>query len=124
MTNPVEVVGVYEVPDAPDALLIEVVAAELPKELDLGGFTQEDPGQPVDNWQVPWMEQWLDETGEHIVGEPFDPPPDDLASSRVVFFLHFVALDRPLMTPTGSVVLPKPAPLPSRLAGVEYEPVD
>ena len=70
------------------------------------------------------MEQWLDESGENIVSEPFDPPPDNLASSRLVFFLHHVALERPLLTHAGPVALPAKADLPPRLAGVEYEPVD
>ena len=82
-----------------DALLIEVAAGGAPSELDLGGFTQEEPGRPRDDWQVPWMEQWLDESG-------------------------YVAPNRPLITPAGPIELPQPAPLPARLAGVQYEPVD
>jgi hypothetical protein len=70
------------------------------------------------------MEQWLDENGENIVTEPFDPPPENVAASRLVFFLHYVALDRPLITPAGEVPLPPPVQLPSRLEGVEYDPVD
>ena len=119
----VEIVGVYEVPSAPEALLIEVAASVPPDELDVGGVTQEEPGRPRDNWQAPWMEQWLDESGANIVSEPFDAP-DNMATSRLVFFLHYVALDRPLVTPTGDVPLPSPVALPSRLAAVEYDPVD
>ena len=124
MPSDVEVVGAYEVPGAENALLIEVAAAVPPAVLDVGAFTQEEPGQPRDNWQVPWMEQWLDESGEKIVTEPFDPPPENLATSRLVFFLHYVALDRPLITPEGEVPVPSPSPLPSRLHAVEYDPVD
>ena len=124
MPSPIEVVGVYDVPDAPDALLIEVASQDAPDELDVGEFTQEEPGQPRENWQAPWMEQWLDVSGDNIASEPFEPPPDDLASSRLVFFLHYVALDRPLLTPAGPVPLPAKTDLPQRLAGVEYEPVD
>lgn len=124
MPSSIEVVGVYDVPEAPDALLIEVIAQDSPEELDVGAFTQEGPGQPQDSWQAPWMERWLDESGENIVSEPFDPPPDNLASSRLVFFLHYVALDRPLLTLAGPVPLPAKTDLPPRLAGVEYEPVD
>jgi hypothetical protein len=124
MPSAVEVIGVYEVPSARDALLIEIAAAAPPADLDVGAFTQEEPGQPRDNWQAPWMEQWLDESGESIVSEPFDAPPDDIATSRLVFFLHYVALDRPLITPTGEVPLRDPVALPPRLSAVEYGPVD
>lgn len=124
MPSEIAVVGVYELPDAPDALLIEVASPDSPDDLDVAAFTQEEPGQPEDNWQVPWMEQWLDPSGDSIVSEPFDPPPDNLASSRLVFFLHYVVLDRPLRTPAGPIALPAPTDLPPRLAGIEYEPVD
>jgi hypothetical protein len=124
MTSRIEVVGVYEIPDAPHAVLIEIAVDTRPDDLDLGAFTQEEPGQPRENWQAPWMEQWLNESGERIVSEPFDPPPDNLTSSRVVFFLHYVSFDRPLITPAGEVALPAKAPLPPRLSAVEYEPVD
>jgi hypothetical protein len=120
----VDVVWVYQVPSAPDALLIEVAAPVPPDELDLGGFTQEVPEQPRENWQAPWMEQWLDESGENFFGEPFDAPPEGMTTSRLVFYLHYVARDRPLLTPTGDVPLPSPVALPPRLSAVEYEPVD
>jgi hypothetical protein len=124
MPTDVEVIGTYEVPTAENALLIEVAAAVAPSELDVGAFTQEEPGQPRENWQAPWMEQWLDESGENILTEPFDAPPENLTTSRLVFFLHYVALDRPLVTPAGEVPLPAPLQLPSRLQAVEYDPVD
>ena len=55
MADAVEVVGVYEVPDAPDAHLIELRSPTPPEDLDVGEFTQEEPGQPRENWQTPWM---------------------------------------------------------------------
>ncbi len=123
--NPlIEVVGVYVVPDAADARLVEVVADLPPHDLDLGLFTQEEPSQPRENWQAPWMEQWLDETGERVLTEPFDSPPEGLDKSRVVFFLHYLSPDRPLITPEGEVPLPPPSLMPARLSDVEYEAVD
>jgi hypothetical protein len=120
----IQVVGVYEVEGAVDAWLIEVRATTPPEQLEVGAFTQEDPDQPRDNWQAPWMERWLDPGGDEALTEEFDPPPEGLADSRLVFFLHFVAFDRPLLTPTGPVELPAPSLLPERLAGIRYEPVD
>ena len=92
--------------------------------MDLDAFTQKEPGRPREDWQAPWMEQWCSESGERIVTEPFDPPPDDLTSSRVVFFLHHISFGRPLLTPAGEAALPATTPLPPRLSAVEYEPVD
>lgn len=120
----VDVVGVYEVPDAADAHLIELRVAVPPEQLDVGTFTQEEPGEPRDNWQVPWMEVWLDPASGEALTEPFDAPPDGLRESRLAFFLHFLSFERALLTLAGPVELPPPAPLPDRLAAVEYEPVD
>lgn len=120
----VEVVGVYAVPGAPDAHLVEVRAPTPPEELDVGAFTQEVPDEPRENWQAPWMERWLDASGEELLTEEFDPPPEGLSESRLVFFLHLLSFDRPLLTPAGPVQLPSPADLPERLSAVRYEPVD
>jgi hypothetical protein len=124
MDGSVEVVGVYEMPNAPHAHLVEVRSPTPPEDLDLGEFTQEEPGQPRDNWQAPWMERWLDPTGELVLTEEFDPPPGGLSESRLVFFLHHLSFDWPLLTPSGSLELPAPTAAPPRLAGVGYEPVD
>jgi hypothetical protein len=124
MAEAVELVGVYEVPNAPHAHLVEVRSATPPEDLDVGEFTQEEPGQPRENWQAPWMERWLDPSGERVLTEEFDPPPDGLPQSRLVFFLHYLSFDRPLLTPAGSLELPAPTAAPSRLAVVGYEPVD
>ena len=123
LTGEVEVVGVYEVSDAADAHLIEVRSSMPPEELDIGGFTQEEPGRPRADWQVPWMEHWLDPSGTQVLTDGFDPPPDGLSTSRLAFFMHFLGLDRPLLTPAGPLELPSPVPLPERLASVRYEPV-
>lgn len=120
----IEVIGVYAVPDSADAHLVEVRSDAPPSELDVGAFTQEDPAQPRESWQAPWMERWLDPNGEAILTDEFDPPPRGLAESRLVFFMHFLSFDRPLLTPTGPVDLPSPTPLPPRLSDASYEPVD
>jgi hypothetical protein len=70
------------------------------------------------------MERWLDPSGGDLLTEEFDPPPDGLAESRLVFFLHFMTFDRPLLTPAGPLELPTPSALPERFAAIRYEPVD
>jgi hypothetical protein len=120
----VVVVGVYEVAGGADAHLLELVAEVPPDEFDLGAVTQEEPGQPQENWQAPWLERYLDPSGERVLTEPFDEPPAGLATTRVVFFLHLLSFERPLLTPGGPVELVPARPVPDRLASVEYEPVD
>jgi len=71
---------------------------------DWGDVTQEVPDQPRSNWQAPWDERPLDE-----------------AKTKWVFFFHYLDLHRPLLTPEGSIELPRVSPLPEHLVKVEYE---
>ncbi|HSV40616.1 MAG TPA: hypothetical protein VLI04_17770 [Nocardioidaceae bacterium] len=120
----VEVIGVHRVPDVPDAYLLEIRSARPPDELHLEAFTQEYPEQPRETWQAPWMERWLDPSGERVLTDEFAAPPAGLTESRLVFFLHFPSFDRPLLTPMGPAPLPVPTDIPDRLSAVHYRPVD
>jgi hypothetical protein len=60
----VDVVGVYSVPEAAeDCALVEMIIVLEDEEFDFGGVTQEIPGSPPSEWQVPWLEHKLDEGG-------------------------------------------------------------
>lgn len=125
MSASVNVVGVYGVPEEPDVYLVEVVVDRRPSEVDVGAFTQEEPGSPREDWQVPWMEHYPNADGTELAAEVFEVPDDDAAPTRLAFFLRFLAFDRPLITPFGELELPAPQPMPGRLVGkVEFEPVD
>lgn len=56
-------------------------------ELDVGEFTQDVPGQPRENWQVPWDERVLDPEGKRQMSEQYpseivtDGKPFDSCSS-------------------------------------------
>lgn len=66
--------------------------------------TQEIPDQPKENWQVPYYEQPLDDTGR-----------------RWAFFFHFLNLRKPLLTNFGPVALPEHSEFPPHLAFLRYE---
>jgi hypothetical protein len=98
-------------------LRLEGAAGE---KLDLRAVTQEGAGGPAAGWQSPSEEHLLDATGES--GRPLEAreaaavaPP-----ARVAFFFHFLRADRPLLTPAGPVILPRPSPRPGRLAFLIY----
>ena len=108
----------YPVPEAPEPChLVEVIVRDSPG-FDIGEFQQEEPGQPPDNWQVPWDERILNEAGDAEM--PNDP---ELlhGTARLAFFLHYAEPSRPLLTPFGSVALPEPSERPERLAMIEYD---
>jgi hypothetical protein len=118
----VSVVGVYPVESCH---LVEVLIRHHTGILDIGGFTQEVPGQPRGNWQAPWDERVLDSDGTKDIAGRF--PRNIVADGtplRVAFFLHFVDFKTPLITPAGAVDLPDPEPRPQRLAFLDYDAPD
>lgn len=118
----VEVIGVYPVKAPEPCHLIELVVADAKSDFDVGKITQAVDGRPRDNWQVPWDEHFLNEKGEALFNS--SAPSEVPASStfRLVFFLHYLNINKPLITPYGPVPLPKPSNKPSRLSFVVYEP--
>src|SRR5437870_5751044 len=118
----VEIIGVYQVPDAPEpCYLVEVAVTDSPA-FDVGEFTQADPGEPRESWQVPYDERVLNSEGDEVV-----PTPSPIASEmltgnvRLVFFMHYLDLSRPLHTPSGEIPIPEPSEQPERLSMVTYE---
>ena len=126
----VTVIGVYNVPDTEDVALVEVDVDRSPSGVDVGTFTQEDPGVDQANWQVPYDERYLNADGTREIGERWatgwDPQPGvvEPATTRLVFFFHFLDSSRPLKSPDGDIPLPAPSSMPARLSFVEYEAPD
>ena len=84
--------------------LIDIRIQPADGELDWSEITQPIPGQDRSNWQVPYDER------------PVDEP-----RGRWAFFLHLLDLRRPLLTPLGEKMLPRPTPTPPHLASIKYE---
>lgn len=125
----VKIVGVYTVRKHKDASLVEVEVDRPPSKVDVGKFTQEEKGADRDNWQVPYDERYLSADGTREIGERWEswkpkPGTKEPATTRLVFFFHFLDSRRPLITPDGNTALPAPTPPPARLAFVKYEPPD
>jgi hypothetical protein len=112
----VEVLGVYAVPEAREPCQLIEVAVTDAFEFDVGDFTQETPGQPRDNWQVPWDERFL-----NGAGDAEDPTAGAQGNVRLAFFFHDLDPARPLITPFGTVPLPEPTERPARLQWLQYE---
>jgi hypothetical protein len=120
----VEVVGVYPVPEAHEPVhLIELVVRNSTG-FDPASFSQPDPDQPEENWQVAYDERALNESGDTPITGSFELSrrPDLLKGDvRLAFFMHYLDPTRPLMTPFGAVELPNPTDRPPRLSTIEYE---
>ena len=98
------IVGVHPV-DAPEPCHLVEAQLDVPDpDYAWGDVTQEEPGQPRSNWQVPYDERPLDD-----------------AAGRWAFFFHYVDFRRPLLTPDGPVALPEPSPVREHLKHIQYE---
>jgi hypothetical protein len=120
----VEVVGVYPVVAAEPCHLVELIVHDGDGPFDVGAITQAAPARPRSDWQVPYDEKLLTADGDgvqHETGRSLDEPPSPPALTRLAFFLHYLDLDRPLLTPFGEVPLPPPVERPARLAALAYE---
>lgn len=117
-----KVVGVHPV-DAPEAChLVEMTAEDIEAAYDIGDVTQPVDGSPRSSWQVPWDERFLDLSGCSVLDEAPVGSPHTADALRVVFFFHYLDLDRPLLTPWGELQLPLPTARPARLGFMRYEP--
>ncbi|MCH8152527.1 MAG: hypothetical protein IH830_09175 [Planctomycetes bacterium] len=123
----IDIVGVYPVDGPEPCHLIELIIRGCNGVVDIGRFTQEDPGKPQDNWQVPYMEHILNSDGTVILADDFclsKKPELWNEDVRLAFFFHYLDMKGPLKTPFGDVVLPEPIIRPDRLKMIQYEPVD
>lgn len=117
----VEIIGVYPIEAPEPCHLVEVLIRELDGEIKMEQFSQDVLGQPSSNWQVPYDERILNESGTDQVGDRF---PSKIAAKddlRLVFFFHYLDFSKPLLSPGGSIRLPGPSNRPERLGFVEYE---
>ncbi len=118
MDPDVEIIGVYAVPDCPDVHLLEVSVNAPAAAFDVADFTQDDPAQPQENWQVAYDEHYLNLTGDAVLGHDAKEVPRGHERTRVAFFLHLIDFTRPLLTPCGPKPLPAPIAMPARLGTV------
>ncbi len=98
------VLGVHPIPASEPVHLLEIDLGDMPAAFDWQGVTQEDPEIHRLSWQVAYDEQPVAEDG-----------------TKWAFFFHYLDLSKPLLTPSGPLLLPPESPLPVHLARIEYE---
>jgi hypothetical protein len=119
----VEVIGIYPVKAPEPCHLLELRMLGIGAGFDFGSITQPRLHEPRPVWQVPWDEVLLDEEGRTVIAsstELADRTSLLIGNFRVAFFMHYLDLSRPLISPFGDIPLPAPGPKPSRLSVVRY----
>ena len=122
--NKVEIVGVYAVKRSPKVKLIECIIDCPPSQVDVSKFIHPIDNMPKSSWQTAYDEHYLNENGTEIIGG-FCDIPTDILFTRLVFFLHFVNLENPLLSQFGKLRLPTASSMPDRLKNlIKHVPVD
>lgn len=111
----VKLIGLYSVSENPDVTLLELVINKKANEIDIAEFTQEIENEPRLNWQAPFGEKYLSIDGEIIIGDDFYLPEFLTNTTRLTFFLYFLDLQKPLMTPFGKLQLTQKQEQPNRI---------
>lgn len=93
--------------------LIEFALDFPPSEIDLSKIFVPEQGLDKEDWQTPYMEQYLNADGTAKICETYKIP-SDRSPCRVVFFLYKVSADT-LSTPYGDFPLSTGAKVPVRL---------
>ena len=106
MATQTKIIGVHPIEADEPVHLVELLVEGDADAFDVGEVTQEVAGQPKSNWQAPYDERVLEESDGKI---------------RYAFFFHYLDLKQPLITPAGSVPIPKASKQPAHLKDIEYE---
>lgn len=120
--------GCYDFND--NVLLIELELTVSTDSIRWSEIAAPIEGVPADNWQVPYMEQYLSSDGTEKICETYTEPSPAAAPCRVAFFIYkteewYGRNAEILRTPYGNISLNQPQPLPERLAEIiEFEDVD
>lgn len=100
--------------------LIELALGLPASEVDWSKICVPEQGSKMEDWQAPYMEQYLNEDGTEKLCETYEIPGDG-TSCRVAFFLYKVPADT-LSTPYGDFPLSAGAKVPPRLERlIEFE---
>ena len=124
MENQVDLIGFYDFRE--DVILVEMIIDEFPSEIDFGSFCTPSDMLDESNWQVAYMEQYLNLNGTEKLCETYDIPTEPSKPSRVVFFI-FKTDAMELSTPYGMFSLKRLQELPHRLGLaklIEFDEVD
>jgi len=105
-------------------LLVEMIVDEYPNNIDYCAFCVPDATLEESDWQVAYMEQYLNLDGMAKLCDVYQTPTPQTKPSRIVFFLFKTDVWE-LSTPYGKFSLTNPQKTPDRLVSiVEFETFD
>ncbi len=101
--------------------LIELILDVSASEIDWSNIFVPENETKKENWQVPYMEQYLDRDGTKKICKTYEEPKEYIKPCRVVFFIYKDSANV-LSTPYGVFELSIESKVPERLESlVEFE---
>lgn len=113
--NSVNLIGLYSVDENSEITLVELLINKKANEIDLGEFTQPVDNQPRMNWQAPFSEKYLNQEGTKIIGDEYSIPEGSNETTRLIFSIYFLDVNKSLLTPFGPLELTKKIIQPKRI---------
>ena len=95
-------------------LLVEMKVDEYSDELDWMEFVVPEAKFDKEDWQVPYLEQYLNDDGTQTICKLYSEPKTPVKPCRFTFFLCKIK-EKKLVTPYGEFSLKDPKPVPERL---------
>jgi len=120
----VSLIGVYTFEKYSDVNIIELFFNNAPEYVALDEITQPKLNMDRLDWQAPYLECYLNESGDFAVINYTDLPKKS-STTRVAFFFHDLNFDEILITSHGTINLTQAIPVPDRLRKImPYESTD
>ena len=94
---------------------MEVSINEKASNVDICEFTQHLENTPRINWQVPFSEKYLNMDGDMIIGDESHLPEGFYDSTRLLFYIYFLDINKTLLTPFGELELIEKIKQPKRI---------
>ena len=103
-------------------ILIEMMIEEFSDNIDFYHFTIPESGRLKLDWQVAYLEQYLNTEGTEKICDLFETPKPSVCPCRFVFFIYKKRTGKVLSTPYGEFPIKKLGRLPKRLKKIiEFE---
>lgn len=104
--------------------LVEMVIEEFSDNINLSYFTIPESGKPELDWQVAYLEQYLDMEGTQRICGLSETPNPPVNPCRIAFFIYKKRKGKVLRTPYGEFPIDQSEKLPERLKKtIEFEKV-
>ena len=115
MNNQAKFIGCYDFNDS--VFLVEMIVNECSSKIEFERFCVPDNMIKQSDWQVAYMEQYLNLDGNDKLCEAYDTPTEQSKPSRITFFLY-KSDNHKLSTPYGDFSTESLQKLPDRLAKI------